>query len=80
MVFRTAAGAEMDLVLDLAGGQRWAIEVKRGLGPKLGKGFAQARVDLSPDRTFVVVPAEDRYPLGDGVEEIGVAKLAELLH
>jgi hypothetical protein len=36
-------------------------------------------VDLAPDRTFVVIPAEERYPLGDGVEAIGVAKLAGLL-
>jgi len=78
--YRTAAGAEMDLVLDLPGGQRWAIEVKRGLAPKLGKGFHQARADLAPDRTFVVIPAEDHYPLGDGVEAIGVAELAGLLN
>jgi len=78
--YRTAAGAEMDLVLDLPGGQRWAIEVKRGLAPKLGKGFHQARADLAPDRTFVLIPAEDRYPLGDGVEAIGVAELAGLLN
>ena len=77
--YRTAAGAEMDLVLDLPSGQRWGVEVKRGLAPKLGKGFHQARVDLAPDRTFVVIPAEERYPLGDGVEAIGVAKLAGLL-
>lgn len=77
--YRTAAGAEMDLVLDLPGGQRWAIEVKRGLAPKLGKGFHQARIDLAPDRTFVVIPAEEGYPLGGGVEAIGVAELADLL-
>jgi predicted AAA+ superfamily ATPase len=77
--YRTAAGAEMDLVLDLPSGQRWGIEVERGLVPKLGKGFHKARVDLAPDRTFVVIPAEERYPLGDGVEAIGVAKLAGLL-
>ena len=77
--YRTAAGAEIDLVLDLPNGQRWGIEVKRGLAPKLGKGFHQARVDLAPDRTFVVIPAEERYPLSDGVEAIGVAKLAGLL-
>ena len=69
----------MDLVLDHPGGQRWAIEVKRGLAPKLGKGFHQARLDLAPDRTFVVIPAEERYPLGDGIEVIGVRELAELL-
>jgi uncharacterized protein len=28
--FRTVAGAEIDLVLDFPGGQRWAVEVKRG--------------------------------------------------
>ena len=77
--YRTAAGAGMDLVLDLPSGQRWGIEVKRGLAPKLGKGFHQARVDLSPDQTFVVIPAEKRYPLDDGVEAIGVAELAGLL-
>jgi len=77
--YRTAAGAEMDLVLDLPGGQRWAIEVKRGLAPKLGKGFHQARADLAPDQTFVVIPLEERYPLGEGVEVIGLAELAGML-
>jgi predicted AAA+ superfamily ATPase len=77
--YRTAAGAEMDLVLDLPGGQRWGIEVKRGLAPKLGKGFHQARVDLAPDQTFVVIPSAERYPLGNGVEAIGVTELAGLL-
>lgn len=77
--YRTAAGAEMDLVLDLPGGQRWAIEVKRGLTPKLGKGFHQARADLAPDQTFVVIPLEERYPLGEGVEVIGLAELAGML-
>jgi len=77
--YRTAAGAEMDLVLDLPGGQRWGIEVKRGLAPKLGKGFHQARIDLAPDQTFVVIPSAERYPLGNGVEAIGVTELAGLL-
>ncbi len=36
--YRTSAGAEIDLVLDLPKGERWAIEVKRGLLPKLEKG------------------------------------------
>jgi predicted AAA+ superfamily ATPase len=77
--YRTAAGAEMDLVLDLPGGQRWGIKVKRGLAPKLGKGFHQARVDLAPDQMFVVIPSAERYPLGNGVEAIGVTELAGLL-
>ena len=32
--YRTAAGAEIDLILELPGGKKWVIEVKSGLGPK----------------------------------------------
>jgi predicted AAA+ superfamily ATPase len=77
--YRTAAGAEMDLVLEWPDQRRWAIEVKRSLSPRLGIGFHQARGDLRPERTFVVIPAELGHPLGDGVEAVGVAELAGLL-
>lgn len=78
--YRTAAGAEMDLVLDLPGRERWAVEIKRGSAPKLQKGFHQARADLNPDRCYVVYPGKDRYPLAEGVEAIGLRELAmELL-
>lgn len=30
---------ELDLILDLPGGHRWAIEIKRGMVPSPGKGF-----------------------------------------
>jgi predicted AAA+ superfamily ATPase len=74
--YRTAAGAEMDLVLDLPGGLRWAIEIKRTSAPKLSKGFHQARADLEPERCFVVYAGGERYPLLAGVEAIGIAELA----
>lgn len=77
--YRTAAGAEMDLVLDFACGQRWAIEIKRGLAPKLSKGFHQARTDLKPNQTFVVSSAADRYPIGEGIEAISLAELGGLI-
>lgn len=73
--YRTAAGAEMDLVLDL-GGSLWAIEIKRSLAPALSKGFHHARADLAPARCFVVYPGQDRYPLAEGIEVIGLAALA----
>ena len=77
--YRTAAGAEMDLVLDFACGQRWAIEIKRGLAPKLSKGFHQARADLRPNKTFVVSSAADRYPIGEAIEVISLAELGGLI-
>jgi len=77
--FRTAAGAEMDLVLDLPGGERWAVEVKWSSAPRTTKGFHFARRDIAPDRTFLVGTGEDRYPIGDGIEVIGLPDLAEEL-
>ena len=77
--YRTAAGAEIDLVLEWSPQRRWAIEVKRSLSPRLGKGFHQARADLQPERTFVVTPSATGYPLADGVEVMGLAELAAVL-
>lgn len=78
--YRTAAGAEMDLVLELGGrAGRWAMEIKRGLAPTLSKGFHHAREDLAPQKTFVVYSGTERYPLADGVEAIGHVAMAQAL-
>jgi uncharacterized protein len=74
--YRTAAGAEVDLVLDLPKRGRWAIEIKRGLAPRLEKGFHVACDDLEPTRRLVVYSGDDRYPLGQGIEAIPLAALA----
>lgn len=73
--YRTSAGAEVDLVLTFAGGQRWAVEIKRSLSPSLERGFHHAREDLQPDQSWVVYPGHDRYPKADGVEVIGLREL-----
>jgi len=78
--YRTAAGAEMDLVLDLGGNHgRWALEIKRSLAPKVSKGFYSAREDLQPNKTFVVYAGDDRYPLSEDVEVIGLREILEVL-
>ena len=75
--YRTSAGAEIDLVIDLAGGGgRLAVEIKRSLSARPSRGFHAARADLSPSRAFVVHAGEDRYPAAEGVEAIGVRELA----
>lgn len=77
--YRTAAGAEMDLVLDFGGGKRWVVEIKRGLAPKLSHGFHYAVADLNPSASWVVYSGSERYPLGAGVEAVPLADLvAEL--
>lgn len=77
--YRTAAGAEVDLVLEHKDGRRWIIEIKRGLSAKLGRGFYQAYDDLRPDRTFAVHAGDDRYPIAEGIEAIGINALVKEL-
>jgi len=78
--YRTSAGAEIDLVLELPGKQGlWAVEIKKGLSAALSKGFHNARDDLKPKRSFVVYAGEDQYPLAEGVDAISVRGLAEAL-
>ena len=75
--YRSASGEEIDLVLELPGRRgRWAIEIKRALAISLSRGFHAARAALKPDRSFVVYPGLDRYPLADGIEAIGLRELA----
>ena len=77
--YRTAGGAEIDLLLEMPGGDLWAVEVKRGRAPRLDKGFHHARQDLEPKRSFVVYSGVERYPRGEDVEVIGLEELASLL-
>lgn len=79
LFYRTAVGAEIDLVLERPDGERWAIEIKRGLAAKLERGFHHAREDLSPTKSFVVYSGEERYPVAEGVEAIGVREMASVL-
>ena len=76
--YRTAAGAEMDIVVQ-TGRRRLGIEVKFSSAPTLTKGFWQAAGDLVLDKVVVVAPVERRYPLKDGVEVVPVWRLPELL-
>ena len=79
LFYRTAVGAEIDLVLERPDGERWAIEIKRGLAAKLERGFHHARQDLAPAKAFVVYSGEERYPVADGVEAIGLREMAAVL-
>lgn len=76
--YRTAAGAEIDLLLR-HDGKLWAIEIKRSLAPTVQRGFHQAIEDVRPDRAVVVHAGDGRYPLNKDVEAVGLqALLSEL--
>lgn len=77
--YRTAAGAEVDLVLTFPGGSSWAIEIRRSKAARPGKGFHIALEDLQPTRAFVVHAGDARHPVAEGVEALGVREIAGLL-
>ena len=77
--YRTAAGAEIDLVLQVDDVELWVVEIKRGTAPKLERGFHHARNDLNPSRCFVVYSGDERFALADGVETIGLKDLCRLI-
>ncbi len=79
--YRTQAGSEIDLVLDLGNKKGlWAIEIKRGLSPKVEKGFRIALDDLKPNKAFIVYSGEDAYPLSDDITAIGLVDLIKELN
>jgi hypothetical protein len=77
--YRTAAGAEIDLVLEVPGQGLWAIEIKRSTSGRPERGFYIACQDLKPDRRFVVNAGNEQYPIDADTQAIGVRKLAEML-
>ena len=80
--YRAAGGAEIDLVLTLPGRRPWAIEIKRRLNPKPGRGFHSACGDIDPEARFVVYPGSEGYRLSREVEVINLkqmlGKIAEM--
>jgi uncharacterized protein len=70
--YRTAAGAEVDLVLASAGRRR-AFEVKFGLTPKVGKGYHHALADLGIADGQVVYTGTETYRLAGDALAVSLA-------
>jgi predicted AAA+ superfamily ATPase len=77
--YRTAAGAEVDLVLEIPGHGLWAMDIKRGLSSRPEKGFFVGCEDLKPQHRFQVNAGAERYPIGNDTEAVGLPALMEFL-
>ena len=73
--YRTSAGAELDLLLELPDQQRWAIEIKRSSAPSVSKGFYVAADDVRATQRLVVHSGADSYPLPQGVQAVTLRAL-----
>ncbi len=75
--YRTASGAEIDLILEFSGQEKWAIEIKRSTAPVLTKGFHIACEDIKADKKFVIYSGADKFPMGGDVTAISLAGLMQ---
>lgn len=64
--YRTAAGAEIDLVL-ARGRRRIAVECKASSAPEVTKGFWSALQDVVPDEAWIAAPVKAPYAIAHGV-------------
>ena len=77
--YRTSAGAEVDLVIKMPNSEVWAIEIKHGVAPKLGKHFNQTCEDIGATRKYVVYGGDDEFPIGGDARMISLLKLMQAL-
>ena len=77
--YRTAGGAEIDLVIEFAVGEMWAVEIKRSSAPKVSRGFQSACRDLQPSRRLVVYPGREGFPLSQGIEVVSLQAICDEL-
>lgn len=76
--FRTANGAELDLVLE-RGQRRIAIECKASTAPDVSRGFWQSLEDLEVEKAYVAAPVGEAYPLRPRVEVCPLLTLMQRL-
>ena len=77
--YRTSAGAEVDLILELPKRQRWAIEIKRSSAPAVSKGLHLAADDVKATARFIVHSGKDSFPLANGVQATTLLDLQQAL-
>lgn len=77
--YRTSAGAEIDLVIEINNQERYAIEIKRSLAPTVSKGFYLGCEDIKATKRYIVYPGKESYPSAEGVKTISLVDLMKEL-
>jgi len=72
--YRTSGGAEIDLVLEFAGGL-WAIEIKRSTSPSVSRGFYAACEDIKPVRRIVVHSGATDFKIASDLDAMTLPSL-----
>lgn len=65
--YRTAAGAELDMVVEL-GSKKYGFEIKFSSAPTVTKGFWQACQDVGVQHAYVLAPVAQGWPMKSGAD------------
>ncbi len=76
--YKTHAGAEIDLVIDI-GGELLAVEIKRSLSPKPERGFYEAVKDLNISKKYLIYPGKEKFVLKNNVHVLPINDFIEIL-
>ena len=68
--YRTAAGAEADLVLEFGANRIWAIEIKLSSAPTVDRGFHHACEDVAATRRILVHRGDTAFPMRGSIEAL----------
>jgi uncharacterized protein len=77
--YRTAAGAEIDIVLKMPNSEVWAVEVKHGSAPKLNPAFNKACEDVGATHKFIVYDGDDTFSTGNEITMLSIKSFLERL-
>jgi predicted AAA+ superfamily ATPase len=77
--YRTAAGAELDVVVE-TGRLTLGFEIKFSSAPKVTKGFWQACEDLGVDHAYVVAPVQEGWSMANDVQVISPLDIPSYLN
>ena len=75
--YRTARGAEIDLIIKLPDNRIIAIEIKHSSSPKLERGFHEACLDINPTHKYVVYDGTEKYPMHKDTFAISLPELIQ---
>lgn len=64
--YRTAAGAEIDLVITLPD-EIWAVEIKYGVAPKVNRHFSTTCDDIKANKKYVIYGGDEEFVVRDNI-------------
>lgn len=77
--YRTAAGAELDVVVE-TGRQTLGFEIKFSSAPKVTKGFWQACEDIGVNNAYVIAPVQEGWMMANNVQVISPIDIPSYLN